>query len=138
MAAIYLAPYAGILALLYVGLSYYVTGFRRRHRLPYGHNEDDAMQRAIRAQGNFVEYAPLGLLLLYLLASVGTHPYVVSGLATALVLGRIAHAYSMLVVEPKRGTYKLRVTSMVLTFFTLAIIGLMLLVAWFGFSFGAN
>ncbi|PZQ44753.1 MAG: hypothetical protein DI551_09455 [Micavibrio aeruginosavorus] len=63
MAAIYLAPYAGILALLYLGLSYYVTGFRRRHRLPYGHNEDDAMQRAIRAHGNFVEYAPFGLLL---------------------------------------------------------------------------
>jgi hypothetical protein len=138
MAAIYLAPYAGILALLYVGLSYYVTGFRRRLRLPYGHSDDDAMQRAIRAQGNFAEYAPFGLLLLYLLAGVGTHPYVVSGLATALVLGRIAHAYSMLVVEPKYGKYTLRVAAMMLTFFSMAIVGILLLVAWFGFSFGAN
>ena len=67
---------------------------RHRHRLRIGIGDggDAALQRKIRVHANFIEYAPLALLMLGLLE--------LSGLATAwlwlfgwaLLLGRVMHA----------------------------------------------
>jgi uncharacterized membrane protein YecN with MAPEG domain len=129
MAAHLLAPYAGLLALLYTWLSFRITGFRRRHKQALGDNGADAFQRAIRTQANFNEYVPLSLILLYLLAELTPNPVGIHLLASALLLGRLLHAYSLIVVEPKTGRYHVRMTSMIITFSVMAISAILLVAA---------
>lgn len=131
MAALILAPYAGILALFYVWLSARIPGFRRRHQKSLGVTEDDRFLRAVRAQANFGEYAPFGLLLLYLLASLDAPAILLHLLGILLILGRALHAYSLLIVEPAKGTYRFRIAGMVCTFTMLGLGGILLLLASF-------
>lgn len=128
-----IAPYAALLGLFYVWLSFRVTGIRRRTGIAIGHAGNDAMERGMRAQANFNEYVPLSLLLIALAGVTGTAPVLINLLGLALVLGRLLHAYSLLVHEPRHGRYGLRVAGMVLTFSTLLIASLLILVHWLGF-----
>ena len=75
------AIYAGLLGLFFVGLSYAVTARRRSQQISTGDGDDARMRHLARAQGNFAEYAPIGLLLLalcegapHLLKSAGSIP----------------------------------------------------------------
>ena len=47
--------YLAILALLYSGLSLVVVALRARNDIPFGDGGNDALHRAIRAHGNFIE-----------------------------------------------------------------------------------
>ena len=50
------------------------------------------MQRLIRMHGNFAEYVPFALLLLFMLDSTRFSPVMIHVLGIMLVVGRIAHA----------------------------------------------
>jgi hypothetical protein len=65
------ALYAGILALLYLVLTFRTIVLRGRLRVTLGDGGSEALQRAIRAHANFGEYVPLALVLQLLLASTG-------------------------------------------------------------------
>ncbi|MGZ9080482.1 MAG: MAPEG family protein, partial [Burkholderiales bacterium] len=54
--------YAALLGLWLLVLSLRVVQQRRAARVSLGDGGNTALQRAIRAQGNFVEYVPLALL----------------------------------------------------------------------------
>ena len=58
--------YAAILALLFVALSVYVILGRAKYKVLIGEGTSPDMLRRIRAQGNFIEYTPLFLILLLL------------------------------------------------------------------------
>ena len=63
--AISITPlYAGLIALLFIFLSYRVIKVRRGDRISLGDGENPDMAYRIRAQANCAEYAPLGLILL--------------------------------------------------------------------------
>ena len=59
--------YASLLGLLFIFLSARVSTNRRRAKVSLGLGEDVGLERANRAQGNFIEYVPIGLILLLLL-----------------------------------------------------------------------
>ena len=82
------------------------------------------MLRAMRVHGNFAEYAPLALLLIALVESNGAGANWVHALGTALVVGRLSHAFG---VSKPNEDFRFRVLGMSLTFFTLVGAALTLL-----------
>lgn len=126
-----LGPYVGLLAFLYLALSVNVVRNRRRHRVALGMGDVPALTRAIRAHGNFAEYVPFCLVVLGLLAAGGLAAPVLHALGGLLVAGRLLHAYSVLVHEPRRGRFGLRVAAMSLTFTVLGVGGFLLIVRAF-------
>ncbi len=86
------ALYTGLSALLLVVLSLLVVRERGRARVSLGDGGDAQLQKAIRAQGNFVEYTPLALLVIALVEMQAAPPLAVHALGAALVGGRVLHA----------------------------------------------
>lgn len=55
---------AELLALMLVGVSIRVTVLRARTKIEFADGGNQALQRAIRVQGNFIEYVPMALALM--------------------------------------------------------------------------
>ncbi|QPQ54316.1 MAPEG family protein [Allosphingosinicella flava] len=102
---------AGAAALLNFWLSWRVGQMRRHHKVLIGDGGAQALTARMRAQANFVEYAPFYLILLGLVemgAGSATWLWIVSIL---FILGRILHAFGM-----DKGTLnRLRIGGMILT-----------------------
>ncbi len=90
-----LAPYAGLLGLLYLVLCWRVVALRRTHAIGMGDGGNESLARAIRVQANFNEYVPLILVLLFVLAATGASRYLIDALGIALVIGRLLHAQGL-------------------------------------------
>lgn len=105
--------YAALLALVFLTLSARVIRYRRAHKLGLGDHGDKSLLKRMRAQANFTEYAPLGLILMLLVElEIGTG-IIVHLIGLVLLAGRIAHAYGFSASPP---IMKLRVAGMMLTF----------------------
>lgn len=117
------AIYAALLAALFVSLSLRVIGARRRHQAALGapHRE---LERAVRAHGNFAEYAPLALLLLGLAESLGLAPLALHALGLALLAGRALHAWG---ISREPEVLRFRVVGMALTFTVIGVAAALLL-----------
>jgi uncharacterized membrane protein YecN with MAPEG domain len=105
--------YAALLALVYVWLSLRVIRTRRAERIGLGDGDNQRLRRAIRAHGNFVEYAVFALLLMAFAELQGAPGWAVHLLGLALLAGRLCHAMGF-GREPESG--RLRVFGMQLTF----------------------
>ncbi len=91
-----LLPYAGLLALVLLALSYNVVRLRRRHQVGIGTGGNEELVRAVRAQANFCEYVPLALVLIALITASGNAPmWAIHLLGAALVVGRILHGFGL-------------------------------------------
>jgi uncharacterized membrane protein YecN with MAPEG domain len=78
-----------------VALSANVSRWRRRSQTGIGDGGHAELARAIRVQGNFIEYVPLALLLLGLLEIAGApRAWILAG-GGALLLGRLLHAWGL-------------------------------------------
>ncbi|MEO6339550.1 MAG: MAPEG family protein [Caulobacteraceae bacterium] len=104
----------GVLSVVLVALSALVSVGRFRTGASAGDGGDEGLRRRIRAQANFIEYVPMGLLALALVEYRLASTLTVMGLGMALVLGRLLHAGGML-----GGSRALRAIGMVLTFASL-------------------
>jgi hypothetical protein len=122
------ALFAALLTGLYLALCFRVIGQRRAHRIALGTGHP-ALERAYRAQANFAEYVPLGLILLGLLEGLGAPGALVVALGLALAAGRGLHAFG---ISQEPEVLRLRVTGMMLTFGMLA--GTALLLAGFALA----
>ena len=109
--------YAALCGLLLILLSVRVIRQRRRSKVALGDAGKPEMQRAMRVQANFAEYAPLALLLLALAELQGVDPILLHGLGGLLLLGRLLHAFG-LAREPE--TFAFRTAGMALTFIAIA------------------
>ncbi|WP_068072180.1 MAPEG family protein [Novosphingobium lentum] len=87
---------AALAAVALVGLSFSVSLKRMKAGTDIGTGDDPGLLRRIRAQGNFVEYVPLALILCALAEFRGASPAALWTLAGLLVVGRAAHATGML------------------------------------------
>ena len=89
--------YVGINALLLLVLAVNV-GSRRgaQQQLQPGDVGDAVLTRAIRAHGNFAEYAPIVLLLLLVLALLGFRPLWLHVYGAAFTVGRVIGAFGMM------------------------------------------
>lgn len=114
--------FAGLLALMLVGVSIRVTVLRARKKIEFFDGGDKELGRAIRVQGNFVEYVPLALMLLGMIEWMGTKPWVVYVLGVALVVARIVHAWGLY-----SSVFNARVVGTSLNWLVLAVGGLLAL-----------
>ena len=117
--------YAAILALLYVFLSFRVINARRTYRVSLGDNNQAAVTKVVRVHGNFAEYVPFALLLIFFVENSGWQPLYVHLLGVALVVGRILHAYGVGKAKP---SLNLRIAGMALTLLVLLLSALLLLI----------
>lgn len=86
---------AGLLGLLAVALTAAVGRLRTSKKIFLGDGGDKEMLAAIRAHGNFMEFVPLCLVLIYVVSDFyGFWPTAI--LSLALLVGRLLHAGGML------------------------------------------
>ena len=86
------ALYAGLNALILGWLAAHVGRMRGKLKIFMGDGGNPRMVRAMRAQANFVEYVPMALILVLLMALMGAPALAIHALGAALVLGRVLHA----------------------------------------------
>jgi len=107
---------ASVLTLILVKLSFAVIALRRQNKVALGNGGKDELERAIRAQGNFTEYVPIGIILLATLELNSAPWWLVASLGITLIAGRIIHAQGIYTQPPD---FKSRILGMQLTFGTL-------------------
>jgi hypothetical protein len=90
------ALYAGLNAAIGLVLALNVVRLRAKHRVDLGTGGNSALEQAIRAHGNFVEYVPLILLLMLIAAMGGESLYWLHGMGIALTMGRLLHPWGLL------------------------------------------
>ena len=124
---------AAILTIIFVKLSFAVIGLRRKNKVSLGSGGYDDLERAIRAQGNFAEYVPIGLILIACLELNGAPSWLVILPGIALIIGRLIHAKGINEPPPN---FSSRVLGMKFTFGTLITLAI-LNVGWPLYSMGA-
>lgn len=118
------AIYAGLLGLLLLALSYNVSRVRRRRQIGLGHGEHDDLLRAIRAQGNFVEYVPMALILLLSVEMLAYRGWVTHLMGISLVVARLFHAWG---ISQHSGKSTGRIVGIALTWGTILVGSLLVL-----------
>ena len=116
--------YAALLGLLFVLLSIRTLLLRRTLRIAIGDAGNESMLRAMRVHGNFAEYVPLSLLLIYLVEVTGASPLYVHALGAAVIAGRLSHAIG---VSRMKENYAFRIAGMALTLAPIIVASLRLL-----------
>ncbi len=72
-----------------------IVPLRRRYRIGLGDGGNRDLTRAIRIHANLVEHAPLALILMAACELSGAPPWLLHGLAVALVAGRGLHVLGL-------------------------------------------
>ena len=107
---------ASVLTIIFIKLSFAVIALRRKNKVGLGSGGNDNLERAIRAQGNFAEYVPFGIILIACLELNGAPWWLTAILGIALIIGRLLHAKGINVPPPD---FSKRVLGMKFTFNTL-------------------
>ena len=70
-----ISSYAALLALYYIYLSINVVKIRKAEGISLGNGSHASLERATRAHGNFIEYVPFALILIFLaeFQGLGSH-----------------------------------------------------------------
>jgi uncharacterized membrane protein YecN with MAPEG domain len=117
---------AALCAGLQVALTALVIARRTQSGISLLDGGDTALTRRMRAHGNFIETAPMGLLLIGLLELAAAPRSLLLGLAGLLIIGRLLHAVGVIT----RGDSWARRLGMVATLWALSALGVASL--WFG------
>jgi uncharacterized membrane protein YecN with MAPEG domain len=107
---------ASVLTIIFVKLSFAVINLRGKNKVGLGSGGYDDLERAIRAQGNFAEYVPIGLILIACLELNEAPYWLVAIPGITLIVGRLIHAIGINVPPPD---FSKRVLGMKFTFYTL-------------------
>ena len=121
------AAYASLLALWLVVLSCRVIALRGNpvfRLFAFGHNDKKGLERAIRAQGNLTEYAPIFLIMMLLAEMDGAGPATLHWYGGVFVAGRGMHGVCFGFI---RQNFFLRVGGMILTLFPILGLAIFLL-----------
>jgi hypothetical protein len=117
------AVFVALLALMLVGISIRVTVLRARKKISLFDGGDPELGRALRAQGNFIEYVPIALALMGLIEGLGAKPWLVYTFGAVLLAARLAHAWGLY-----SDVFRARVIGTSVTWFLLAAGALTVLV----------
>lgn len=124
----YVTPiYAAILGLIFVIISFRTIGIRRNAKVAIGGGDNQLLQRAIRVHGNFTEYVPIALILIFFLEIQISFKIIIHLLLISLIIGRSIHFYG---VRQVNENLKFRVTGMVITLSTIIIASISLLLSY--------
>jgi len=89
------ALYGGIIGFLLLFLAARVSGMRRKLKIGMGDAGDRALQRAVRAHGNAVEWAIVAILLLLVAELTRASALLLHLCGIAIVVGRLLHAFGL-------------------------------------------
>lgn len=89
------AIYIAVNMLLIFFLSFRVVGRRRAAQVSLGTGGDADLEVRTRAHGNAVEYIPITMLGLFVLASMGAPVWMIHAVGGVFTLGRILHAIGL-------------------------------------------
>lgn len=112
------AALAAAAAVGLVALSLPVALRRGKLKLSAGDGGDAAFNSLIRAQANFTEYTPIGLIVVGLLEMCGFHGLALWSVAGLLAAGRLSHAIGMI-----GGIIPARAAGAIMTFLSLLLGG---------------
>ena len=87
--------FASLHVLLMVVLLVRISRHRHDHKIGLGDGGDLVLSRKVRVHGNFIEHAPLALLLMGLLELCGLPALWLWAFGSVLLLGRIMHAVGL-------------------------------------------
>ena len=118
------ALWAGLNLLFLIYISARVGRARFATKTNLGDGGHPEMIRAIRTQGNYVEYAPAALLGLFILASLGANVVLIHALGGVFLFARISHLLGLGMDVWPRG----RLVGTLLTMLTLLATGVALIV----------
>ncbi len=104
------------LTIVFIKLSFNVISLRRKNKVGLGNGGHEDLERAIRAQGNFAEYVPIGIILIACLELNGAPWWLVLAPGIFMIIGRLIHARGINTPPPD---FSLRVLGMKFTFSTL-------------------
>jgi uncharacterized membrane protein YecN with MAPEG domain len=121
------AFYTAILGLIFAVLSAWVIAGRFKLQILHGDGGVDAMNRRMRAHGNFAEYVPLTLLIIGLLEASGGSRAIVRILLIVLTVARAMHPFGMVAPANSVQQYAFRATSVIATLTILAAAAILLL-----------
>lgn len=119
------ALYAGIFALIYIGLSARVALTRRRVRVSVFDGGNAELGRAIRQHGNFGEYVPFALILMALIELNGGAVWLVHGLGASLLVARLVYLNALKGITG--ATFTCRIIGMTLTWLVITVAALVAL-----------
>ncbi len=122
---------ASVLTLIFIRLSFAVIRLRRANRVGLGSGGNEELERAIRAQGNFAEYVPFGLILIACLELNGAPWWLACIPGATLTTGRLIHAKGINEPPPN---FRNRVLGMIFTINTLIALALLNL-GWVVYKF---
>ena len=118
--------YLAIHAFLTIILAIRVIRLRWKYKVSFHHGEQKELLIATRVFGNHNEYAPLFLILLFVLDFQSASAVLINGLGIVFTIGRLSHAIG-LTYFPGRSAG--RVFGMILTFGCLTIEAIALLIS---------
>jgi len=110
--------YVAAAVAMYSVIAFVVISNRMRRRISIGDAGQTDFARMVRGHGNFAEYAPITLLAIGVAELAGAPASVLHACGILLLCGRGLHAYCFLFTPVGR---RIRVTGMMLTFFSLWI-----------------
>ena len=120
------ALWSGLLILLMIVLSARVVLGRRKHRVSMGDGADGQMTVLARSFGNAAEYIPVGVAAMTLVALTGGSTLIVHLIGGGLFLGRLVHPLGLAI---KKAPNWARITGMLLTWLSLGLAAVMLVMA---------
>lgn len=109
--------YASLLFFLYFKLTRNVINLRKKNNIVLGDGKNKLLQMAMRAHGNFIEYVPMGLILMGVLELNKMNKLIVFVLGAFFLAGRIYHAASL----QKEINIDYRVRGMKLTLYSMSL-----------------
>lgn len=115
--------FAAILGVLHVVFALRVGLYRAKTRISVGDGGDKELRKRMRGHGNFIENAPIALVLLLLNELNGLASGYLYALGSAFVIARIAH-YAALVFSLN---VLIRMTGMMFTLGSILVMALLLL-----------
>ena len=89
------ALYAGLLALLFLVLSFRTIAVRRSDKVEIGDGGNKRLLRRIRVHANFAEYVPIALVLMGLAESMRLPSPWLHAIGALLLVGRVMHAWGL-------------------------------------------
>ncbi|HEY2067997.1 MAG TPA: MAPEG family protein [Rhizomicrobium sp.] len=127
------ALYTALNALIILVLGILVTRARVVTQVDIGDGGKPEMAGPLRAHGNNIEWTPMGILLLWMMAPLGGMPWMFNVVGISLTLGRLIHGIAL---STNTGPSTLRVIGMLLTW--IAYIAGIALVIYLGFIYAPD
>ncbi|QYK04978.1 MAPEG family protein [Shewanella zhangzhouensis] len=127
------ALYLSLSALLMLVFAWGVVRLRRSEKIGLGAGHSKGLEVAIRVHGNFLEYAPMVLLLLACAELNGLSPLYLHVLGASWLIARILHGIGL--TQGRGGYHAGRFYGTLLTWILVLVLALINLAQW-GFGLG--